>query len=55
MDNDLNINLPDCVTILDGPSNGKVYVIGTAHFSVKSIQEVIEVWLHLIINKNVSL
>ena len=35
--------LPSSVTVLDGPLNGKVYIVGTAHFSVKSQQEVAEV------------
>ena len=35
--------LPSSVTVLDSPCNGKVYLIGTAHFSVKSQQEVAEV------------
>lgn len=30
------------LAVLNGPLNGKVYVIGTAHFSLESQQEVIE-------------
>ena len=36
-------SIPNSVTVLNGPLNGKVYVIGTAHFSVKSQEEVAEV------------
>ena len=32
--------LPDTVTVLDGPDNGKVYLVGTAHFSKESQQDV---------------
>ena len=41
-DKDDSLSLPSSVTVLDAPLNGKVYVIGTAHFSVKSQEEVIE-------------
>ncbi len=44
-----NIELPDTVTTLDAPMGGKVYVIGTAHFSEKSQQEVIEVRVFVVI------
>ena len=37
------LSLPDTVTILDGLKGSKVYLIGTAHFSEKSQQEVSEV------------
>lgn len=30
------------LTVLDAPMNGKVYLVGTAHFSVESQKEVIE-------------
>jgi hypothetical protein len=30
------------LTILDGPLNAKVYLVGTAHFSVESQKEVID-------------
>ncbi len=42
---ELESKLPDTVTVLDGPMGGKVYIIGTAHFSVKSQEEVVEVWM----------
>jgi hypothetical protein len=35
--------LPDTVTILDGPNGAKVYLVGTAHFSQKSQQDVSQV------------
>lgn len=35
--------LPDTVTVLDGPNGAKVYLVGTAHFSHKSQQDVSEV------------
>jgi len=35
--------LPDTVTVLEGPNGAKVYLIGTAHFSEKSQQDVSEV------------
>lgn len=35
------------ITILDGPLNGKVYLIGTAHFSLESQKEVIDVIRHV--------
>lgn len=40
---EIDLKLPETVTVLDAPLNGKVYVIGTAHFSVKSQQEVKDV------------
>jgi len=33
---------PDTVTVLDGPNGAKVYLVGTAHFSHKSQQDVSE-------------
>lgn len=33
---------PNTVCVLDAPMNGKVYVVGTAHFSVESQKEVAE-------------
>jgi hypothetical protein len=38
-----NPKLPNTITVLDAPLNGKVYLVGTAHFSVKSQEEVSEV------------
>jgi hypothetical protein len=32
--------LPDTVTVLEGPNGAKVYLVGTAHFSQKSQQDV---------------
>ncbi|CAG2102340.1 unnamed protein product, partial [Medioppia subpectinata] len=32
--------LPDTVTVLDGPNGAKLYLVGTAHFSEKSQQDV---------------
>ena len=37
-----NQNLPYTITVLDAPLKGKVYLVGTAHFSVESQREVIE-------------
>ena len=37
------LSLPDTVTVLDGLKGSKVYLVGTAHFSEKSQQEVSEV------------
>lgn len=34
--------LPYTISVLDAPHNGKVYVVGTAHFSVESQKEVAE-------------
>lgn len=33
---------PYTITVLDAPKDGKVYVVGTAHFSVESQKEVAE-------------
>lgn len=33
-------DLPDTVTILDAPEGGKVYLVGTAHFSLESNRDV---------------
>lgn len=35
--------LPETVTVLEGPANSKVYLIGTAHFSKESQKDVEEV------------
>lgn len=32
--------MPNTVTVLDTPDGGKVYLIGTAHFSIKSQEDV---------------
>lgn len=37
------IELPDTVTVLSGPAGGKVYLVGTAHFSHQSNEDVAEV------------
>ncbi|XP_074594032.1 traB domain-containing protein [Brevipalpus obovatus] len=37
------MDLPETVTVLDGPFGGKVYLVGTAHFSEKSCRDVEEV------------
>lgn len=40
---DLNLTLPDTVTVLEKPCGSKVYIVGTAHFSEESIADVIHV------------
>jgi traB len=40
-----DLSLPETVTVLDGPSGSKVYIVGTSHFSEKSQNDVIEVCL----------
>jgi pheromone shutdown protein TraB len=37
-----NVSETKTLTVLDAPMNGKVYLVGTAHFSLESQQEVIE-------------
>ncbi|RWS08216.1 traB domain-containing protein-like protein, partial [Dinothrombium tinctorium] len=37
-----NPELPETVTVLDAPYGGKVYLVGTSHFSEKSIEDVEE-------------
>ena len=32
--------LPSTVTVLDAPDGGKVYLVGTAHFSIQSQEDV---------------
>lgn len=39
----LNNGLPSTVTVLDAPDGGKVYLVGTAHFSVESQEDVAKV------------
>ncbi|XP_015784086.1 traB domain-containing protein [Tetranychus urticae] len=39
--------LPETVTVLEGPHGSKVYLIGTAHFSEKSWQDVEQVIRHV--------
>lgn len=41
--------LPSTVTVLDAPNGGKVYLVGTAHFSIQSQEDVARVRLLLII------
>ena len=38
-----NPKLPDTVTFLETPGGGKVYVVGTAHFSKESQEDVAKV------------
>lgn len=42
-DPSIDDNLPDTVTILTTPDGGKLYLIGTAHFSVESQNDVSKV------------
>lgn len=35
--------LPSTVTVLDAPDGGKVYLVGTAHFSLQSQEDVSKV------------
>lgn len=37
--------LPSTVTVLDAPDGGKVYLVGTAHFSIQSQEDVSRVQL----------
>lgn len=46
-DSSNNEGFPETVTILEAPTGGKVYLVGTAHFSEKSQQDVAEVILFL--------
>lgn len=32
--------MPSTVTVLDTPDGGKIYLVGTAHFSIKSQEDV---------------
>jgi hypothetical protein len=46
-DTDPNLTpLPETVTVLDGPNGAKLYLVGTAHFSEKSQQDVSQVLTH---------
>lgn len=38
-----SLSFPETVTVLDGIGGSKVYIVGTAHFSEKSQNDVIEV------------
>lgn len=35
--------MPNTVTVLDAPDGGKVYLVGTAHFSIQSQDDVSKV------------
>lgn len=35
--------MPNTVTVLDAPDGGKVYLVGTAHFSIQSQEDVAKV------------
>lgn len=35
--------MPETVTVLDAPNGGKVYLVGTAHFSLQSQEDVARV------------
>ena len=35
-----SLTLPETVTVLDCPNGSKVYIVGTAHFSKESIEDV---------------
>ncbi|XP_013178245.1 PREDICTED: traB domain-containing protein-like [Papilio xuthus] len=39
-DSEANEEMPSTVTVLDTPDGGKVYLVGTAHFSIKSQEDV---------------
>ncbi|KPJ09746.1 TraB domain-containing protein [Papilio machaon] len=39
-DSEVNEEMPSTVTVLDTPDGGKVYLVGTAHFSIKSQEDV---------------
>jgi len=41
-DSSQNEGLPETVTVLEAPTGGKVYLVGTAHFSEQSQQDVAE-------------
>lgn len=41
--------LPSTVTVLDTPDGGKVYLVGTAHFSIKSQEDVSRVSHYILI------
>lgn len=42
-DQQLGDELPSTVTVLDAPNGGKVYLVGTAHFSLESQEDVAKV------------
>lgn len=44
----LDDGLPSTVTVLDAPDGGKVYLVGTAHFSIQSQEDVSRVRMSLI-------
>jgi hypothetical protein len=39
----IDTKLPDTVSLLTTPDGGKVYLVGTAHFSMESQEDVAEV------------
>lgn len=46
------LSLPSTVTVLDCPSGGKVYLVGTAHFSEQSQNDVAIVSFYILCFKN---
>lgn len=40
LDDDFDNNLPETVTVLKHPNGAKVYLVGTAHFSKESQEDV---------------
>lgn len=42
-DTTIDKNLPDTVSLLTTPDGGKVYLVGTAHFSMESQEDVAKV------------
>lgn len=41
---DIDNQLPETVTLLRTPNGGKLYLVGTAHFSIESQNDVSKVW-----------
>jgi hypothetical protein len=46
-DSTIDDNLPETVTVLTAQNGGKLYLIGTAHFSVESQNDVSKVILYI--------
>ena len=44
VDQNVDNDLPNTVTVLKTPEGGKCYVVGTAHFSLESQNDVSKVW-----------
>lgn len=40
-------NFPDTVTVLKASNGSVIYLVGTAHFSKESQEDVAQVYLHL--------